>query len=241
MISSCRSEGGDWTLLPNPAILGRFARVQVLPSNQRPVSRRRAGTGARCRVHSDQLNTLRFGGDDQVVVLRGKWQFAPLGQLQVGSVVRTELVLQPKLEDFGVGLGKALVVELDSEPAQLAEKFLSALRTDTSLALCFQKDIDDFQPPQSGNPSFLAQRDSFQDSFRVGCSLRLKAPSHRYRGIQDETHIRPSSIKSLILRPPSDNPLRRSRIRAAAVWARRLRVSSASAMGASCVANVSRA
>jgi hypothetical protein len=46
----------------------------------------------------------------------------------------------------------------------------------------------------------------FEKVRRCGRPFLLKAPGQRHRVAQNKAHVRPSVIKSLILRPPNDKP-----------------------------------
>src|SRR5450759_3048033 len=161
-------------------------------------------------------------GSQQRLVKRRDGQFVTISQFKVCGVVTGELVLTGQRPYTYEHLRPARIFHFDGQVGETFEKDECFLSRNTALSGRQFDHIDHFVQPQDRHDRAIGQiREAAQQRSREFCRFLGEAPRHRYSVIEYKpAHGRPSSISSLIVRPPSVSPLLNSRIRAPAASAR---------------------
>src|ERR1035437_527992 len=161
-------------------------------------------------------------GSQQRLVKRRDGQFVTTRQSKVCGVVTGELVLTGQRPYRHEYLRPTRILHFDGQVGETFEKAECFLSRDPALSGRQFDQIDHFVQPQCRNDRAIGQsREAARQRSREFCRLLGEAPRHGYSVIEYKpAHGRPSSIRSLIVKPPSVSPLLNSRMRAPAASAR---------------------
>lgn len=188
--------------------------------------------GYQALFHRKQWDRGSLSRSTQISVERGKWNVASTGELQVGSIVNRQVCLLSDGKNSRPSTGSQWQLYLNRQRTQRLFKLEDLLKRYPFSAKRHYQAVHDLGRPVRRNDGFVARIQTIQKSFSCRCGLVRKAPRQCSRSVHYEAaqYFRPSLTNSLMERPPSDKPLRNSRIQSTASFGvMRLAVSGSSA------------
>src|SRR5437588_8708218 len=108
-----------------------------------------------------------------------------------------------------------LRIDRDRQRSEVVERSIAVPRCNAAPLQCHLKPVRNLQTPERWDNSAVC-RHVAKHLHRGWGLLILEIPGQRHRTVENETHGRPSLIRSLILRPPSVTPLLRAMMFSAA-------------------------
>ncbi len=152
---------------------------------------------------------MRRGGGAQFLIEGRQRQVASLGELQIASVVnrQTESIRQAERRGPDVDIG--FPVDGDWKQREVGQRRVAIASVDVLAPDARLKCVRDFNSPQGRRDGSVSRR-GVEQFLRGLRRLVLEIPRHRHGCVDDEAHLRPSAIRSLILIPPKVTPRRRA-------------------------------